>query len=360
MSLLIVLLGGDLPILAFGRNAPPVRPTIAIPRVDRAPSLDDFLDMKPSPKMEGKLAKAEKLLKKKGFSYIKLNTSHAFHSEAFDPIMSEFADYIRQFTLSPPETPFISCFTGTYISGDEAVSPEYWSKQLRNTVRFRSGISELAESKDIVFVEVGSETHLSTLVKLNENVSDRDSVISTIGKQGNRELVNVIEALGKLFVKGFDISVGAIFEKDNPGKISLPSYPWDRKSYWIDYRPPLEKDTEAGSPVMTREESPDKTKVSGTDPEPAEEPFVAETGEKDSSGEINSIEKTILEIWYKSFMNNELSVTDDFFDLGGDSLLAITVTSKMKTALRINLPLNVLYERPNIRKLAELVAELRS
>ena len=57
VSLLIILLGGNMPILAFGPKAPPVRPTIAIPRVDRAPSLDDFLEMKPSPKMEGKLAK---------------------------------------------------------------------------------------------------------------------------------------------------------------------------------------------------------------------------------------------------------------------------------------------------------------
>jgi len=58
-------------------------------------------------------------------------------------------------------------------------------------------------------------------------------------------------------------------------------------------------------------------------------------------------------------MNKDISVTDDFFDLGGDSLLAITLTSKMKTALRVNLALNVLYQRPTIEKLAKLVSELR-
>jgi len=41
-----------------GQNAgPPIRPTITIPKVSRPPQLEDFLDMKPSPEMEGKLLK---------------------------------------------------------------------------------------------------------------------------------------------------------------------------------------------------------------------------------------------------------------------------------------------------------------
>ena len=35
------------------------RPTVTIPRVDRAPKLEDFLEMKPSGDWEGKLAKVE-------------------------------------------------------------------------------------------------------------------------------------------------------------------------------------------------------------------------------------------------------------------------------------------------------------
>ena len=38
---------------------PPIRPTVAIPRVERAPKLEDFLDMRPSPALEGKLLKLE-------------------------------------------------------------------------------------------------------------------------------------------------------------------------------------------------------------------------------------------------------------------------------------------------------------
>ena len=41
----------------MAQDQPPIRPTITIPRIDQAPSLEDFLDMKPGPEMEGKLLK---------------------------------------------------------------------------------------------------------------------------------------------------------------------------------------------------------------------------------------------------------------------------------------------------------------
>ena len=38
-------------------SSPPIRPTVTIPRVDEAPQLEDFLAMKPSPRLQGKLLK---------------------------------------------------------------------------------------------------------------------------------------------------------------------------------------------------------------------------------------------------------------------------------------------------------------
>jgi hypothetical protein len=47
-----------LSIPVFGQNSGGLlRPTVTIPRVDQAPTLEDFLDMKPSPAMEGQLLK---------------------------------------------------------------------------------------------------------------------------------------------------------------------------------------------------------------------------------------------------------------------------------------------------------------
>ena len=64
-ALLIVLLAAMRPAFAAApqpdRAEPqpdrPVRPTVVIPRVDVPPLLEDFLEMKPSPRMEGRLLK---------------------------------------------------------------------------------------------------------------------------------------------------------------------------------------------------------------------------------------------------------------------------------------------------------------
>jgi hypothetical protein len=52
----ILLLGW--PLMGFGQDwEPPVRSTVAVPRIDRRPTLEDFLGMAPSPEMAGNMLK---------------------------------------------------------------------------------------------------------------------------------------------------------------------------------------------------------------------------------------------------------------------------------------------------------------
>ena len=57
-ALPVVLLVAILPAFAAGQGPDrPVRPTVVIPRLDAAPVLEDFLEMKPSPRMAGRMLK---------------------------------------------------------------------------------------------------------------------------------------------------------------------------------------------------------------------------------------------------------------------------------------------------------------
>ena len=86
------------------------------------------------------IGELEKSLADKGLEYHRLRVSHAFHSSMMDPILREFADFVRRFELAPPTIPYISSATGTWITDAEATDPEYWARQLRQTVRFSNGI----------------------------------------------------------------------------------------------------------------------------------------------------------------------------------------------------------------------------
>jgi len=52
-----------------------------------------------------------------------------------DPILEPYETRLRQVSLNPPQVPFISNVTGTWIKKEEALDPGYWIKQMRQPVR---------------------------------------------------------------------------------------------------------------------------------------------------------------------------------------------------------------------------------
>ncbi|MEW6736652.1 MAG: acyltransferase domain-containing protein, partial [Acidobacteriota bacterium] len=69
----------------------------------------------------------------------------------------------------------------------------------------------------------------------------------------------------------------------------------------------------------------------------------------------NELETVIADIWQKAFGIDKVGVQDNFFDLGGDSLMAIQVISQLRKRLNIEIPVVSLYERLTVRSLAELL-----
>jgi amino acid adenylation domain-containing protein len=64
-------------------------------------------------------------------------------------------------------------------------------------------------------------------------------------------------------------------------------------------------------------------------------------------------ERTITAIWQGILGIEKVGRQDNFFDLGGDSLLLVQVQSKLQTVLKRNIALLELFEYPNVSSLAE-------
>ncbi len=69
----------------------------------------------------------------------------------------------------------------------------------------------------------------------------------------------------------------------------------------------------------------------------------------------NEIESRLLDIWQKELAIQELSVLDDFFEIGGDSLKAVQLVLSINKTLDLNLPLQVLFEDPTVADLARRI-----
>ncbi|MFF1506447.1 amino acid adenylation domain-containing protein [Streptomyces sp. NPDC058326] len=71
----------------------------------------------------------------------------------------------------------------------------------------------------------------------------------------------------------------------------------------------------------------------------------------------DDVERRLAEIWAEFFGVTEIGVTASFFELGGDSLLAVRLMARIARGLGVGLPLSSLFARPTIELLARAVRE---
>ena len=62
-------------------------------------------------------------------------------------------------------------------------------------------------------------------------------------------------------------------------------------------------------------------------------------------------------IWAELLERDSVSVTGNFFELGGDSLLAVQLSARVRERMRVELPLRMIFENPSVRSLAAALAQ---
>ncbi len=70
----------------------------------------------------------------------------------------------------------------------------------------------------------------------------------------------------------------------------------------------------------------------------------------------NKVERIITNIWQQILGIEQVGIHDNFFDLGGNSLISVQIISKLKEELNIEIPIISIYERPTVNSLAEILS----
>jgi amino acid adenylation domain-containing protein len=71
----------------------------------------------------------------------------------------------------------------------------------------------------------------------------------------------------------------------------------------------------------------------------------------------NELESKLAQIWSQVLGINNISVTDDFLNLGGNSLIAVSIFAKIETRLGKKLPLASLFQAPTIEGIAKFLQQ---
>jgi acyl transferase domain-containing protein/acyl carrier protein len=179
------------------------------------------------------------LLAASDVAHRRLHTSHAFHSPSMDTAVGPLVEEVRGIALHPPRIPFCSGVTGTWITDEQATSPEYWGAQLRQPVRFADTLDTLLADPALVLLEVGPGETLSGFARRHRAWQHRQTVVGSLRhpKDAREDDEYLRHALGALWTAGVSVDWSRLHEGADRRMVPLPAYPFQRQRYWIDPAP---------------------------------------------------------------------------------------------------------------------------
>ncbi len=338
------------------------------------------------------VAAFEKELEARGYPGRRLHTSHAFHSWMMEPILKEFEEKIKEIPLNKPRIPYVSNLTGNWITVEEVTEPGYWAKHLRGTVRFSAGVEALLKEENPLFIEIGPGSTLTTYVQQhhrgikNNNTPPLGINMVRHPKENVTDDYYLLKKIGELWLQGVEIDWFAFHDGEKRHRIPLPAYPFERNGYQMsaaksargvssgDYLPESVKSHPEGMGIFQRilswVEAGQMKGTNGDFPTGIDQgsrmksegkqrnPHFKEAGERatlPAAVPADQVEQKLADIWEDILGIEQIDVRDSFFQLGGDSLKAVMVTSKIRRELDIQIPLKEFFSLYSIEGLARYI-----
>ncbi|MGF7233720.1 MAG: type I polyketide synthase, partial [Frankia sp.] len=198
------------------------------------------------------LDRLEATLRKRRKRCKRLRVSHAFHSPLMDPILDAFTEVAAGVTYSAPRVPVVANLTGRLATGDDLRTADYWRRHVREAVRFADGVRVLDDAGTATWVEVGPDSILTPMAEGMLLQSPGRRTFVPLARRDRPELEALATGAAQLYTAGARLDRTRVFPGpdadadpdatagatagagpatgvDRP----LPTYPFQRESYWL-------------------------------------------------------------------------------------------------------------------------------
>ena len=289
------------------------------------------------------VATVEAALARDGVAFRRLRTSHAFHSPMMQSMVAPFEAELGRVALKAPKIPFVSSVTGTWITAEEACDPHYWANQVIFPVRFADAVAALTQHGIELLLEVGPGEALTALASHQRKSAEFGGSVTAIASlplpRGKAEPRTIHDAIGALWKEGADVDWQAYYAKRNTLRVSLPTYPFERKLHWVEpparsLPPPLPSAALNFSQVLTSERTPMI-------------PVVQNEAQVDAASRLDRLQNAIAEI-LTELSGMEVTPAEyeqQFLELGFDSLFLTQATQSLNKAFGAKLTFRQVMER---------------
>lgn len=269
----------------------------------------------------------------------RIRVSVAAHSPMLAPITEALGVAAHAVALAPPRIPIVSGSTGRLLSDAEATDPDYWVRHLVEPVQLARAMQTLGRDESLVLIEAGPHRSMSALAAYNlpghtvlaTLPADDDPAGQDPARCPRREACD----LARLWASGVQLPPRRPSDAAPPRRISLPTTPYDHARYWpADDRrraparaasaPAVERPRRHPRPAMAVAHVPPRTD--------------AETLIADIVSDLLGIEG--------------VGADDDFFSLGGSSLITLQLIQQVKARLGAELPAAAAFQGLTVARMA--------
>ncbi|MBS4730477.1 SDR family NAD(P)-dependent oxidoreductase [Mycobacterium sp. SM1] len=158
----------------------------------------------------------------------KLAVSHAFHSPLMEPMIADFGALAAGLSVGRPAIPIVSNVSGQ-LAGDDYGSADYWTRHIRQTVRFADSVAVARSAGANCFLEVGPSSGLTASIAAA--LPGVDVVAISALRKDQPEPIALTRALAQGFVAGVGVNWRAVLP--GGGLVGLPTYAFERRRFWL-------------------------------------------------------------------------------------------------------------------------------
>ncbi|WP_425427609.1 type I polyketide synthase [Actinoalloteichus hoggarensis] len=158
---------------------------------------------------------------------------YASHSVQVERIETDLSAALAGITPRSSDVGFLSTVTGDWLDTAE-LTPEYWYRSLRQTVRFHPAITALVDQGYTGFVE--SSPHPVLTMAIQDAVDDagiEHALVTGTLRRDDGGPRRLYDSLAQAWTRGYPVDWTPAFG-DHARRVPLPTYAFQHDRYWLD------------------------------------------------------------------------------------------------------------------------------
>ncbi|MFE5532514.1 beta-ketoacyl synthase N-terminal-like domain-containing protein, partial [Embleya sp. NPDC056538] len=163
----------------------------------------------------------------------RLAVRHAFHSHHMDDLSAEFREVAASIAYHEPTIPVVSNVTGRLADAELLRSPDYWTRHVREPVRFHDGLRTLRELGVGIFVELGPDPVLTGLAKDTFAADGAGELLIGTLAARQRESIAFGRAVARVHGAGVPVDWSPLLGGEPVRRVELPTYAFQRRRHWV-------------------------------------------------------------------------------------------------------------------------------